>query len=278
MVDLRRRRDSLIILLLVLCAGFFIYLQLGGGGHSGADALHNLGLRVLSPFQRAFHWGIDSVHSVSQNYVFLVNLKKENRALQEEVRRLKQETDDLKESAQAFERLRRLLLFKERIPATMLSAEVIAYSPSAWLRTIIINKGERHGVKKGMPVVTWEGVVGRILRTSPNSSVVLLAIDRNSSVDAVIQRTRAQGIVEGEGGTHCYLRYAPRTEDIQVGDTIITSGLEGIFPKGLTMGVVTRVVKKDYGLFQEVEITPSAHFTRLEEVMVIISPVREKEG
>jgi rod shape-determining protein MreC len=276
MVDLRRRRASLVIVVLILCAGFFVYLQLSG--RSGADALHTMGLRVLTPFQRAFHWGIGSVRSVFKNYVFLVNLKEENSRLQEEVRRLKREQADLRESAQAFERLRHILLFKERVPVTMISAEVIACSPSAWLRTIVINKGERDGVKKEMPVVTWEGVVGRVLRTSPHASVVLLVIDRNSSVDAVVQRTRTQGIVEGEGGGQCYVRYIPRTEDIQVGDTIITSGLEGIFPKGLFVGEVVKVVKKDYGLFQEIEISPSVHFTRLEEVMVIISPVREKEG
>ena len=275
MRDLRKRRASLVILLLILCAGFFIYLQLGS--RSG-DALHTTGLRVLAPFQHAFHWGVDTVHSVFKNYVFFVNLREENRQLQEEVSRLKRENSDLRESAQGFERLRNLLLLKERFPATMITAEVLTYSPSAWLRTIVINKGERDGVKKDMPVVTWEGVVGRILRTSPHVAVVLLVIDRNSAVDGVVQRTRTQGIVEGGGGARCYVRYVPRAEDVQVGDTIITSGMEGIFPKGLALGEVARVVKKDYGLFQEIEITPSAHFSRLEEVMVIVSPVREKEG
>jgi rod shape-determining protein MreC len=276
MLDLRKRRASLVILLLILCAGFVIYLQLGS--RSAGDTLHTVGLQILSPFQHAFHWGVDTVRSVFKNYVFLVNLREENRQLQEEVSRLKRENSDLRESAQGFERLRNLLLFKERFPATMITAEVLAYSPSAWLRTIVINKGEHDGVKKDMPVVTWEGVVGRILRISPHTAVVLLVIDRNSAVDAVVQRTRAQGIVEGEGGARCSVRYVPRAEDVQVGDTIITSGMEGIFPKGLSLGGVARVVKKDYGLFQEIEIIPSVHFSRLEELMVIVSPVREKEG
>ncbi|OGP52511.1 MAG: rod shape-determining protein MreC [Deltaproteobacteria bacterium RBG_13_52_11] len=276
MFDLRRRRGTLVIVSLVLCTVVLISLQISG--RYKGDALHNLGLRLLSPGQRAFHWTVDSVRTVFQNYVFLVHLKEENYRLQEEVRRLKRENDDLKESAQALERLRRLLLLKERVPITMISAEVVAYSPSASFRTIVINKGERDGVKKGVPVVTWEGVVGRVMRISPSSSVVLLVIDRNSSVDCLVQRTRTRGIVEGEGGDRCYLRYVPRTEDIQVGDHIITSGLEGIFPKGLSMGEVVRVEKKEYGLFQEVEVTPSAHFSRLEEVMVILSPAGGGEG
>jgi rod shape-determining protein MreC len=276
MLDLRRHRAGLIIFLLILCAGFSIYLQLGG--RSAGDTLHSVGLRIVAPFQHAFHWVGNAVYSVFNNYVFLVNLRRENRQLQEEVDRLKRENNDLHESAQGFDRLRNLLLLKERFPLTMITAEVLASSPSAWLRTIVINKGERDSIKKDMPVVTGEGVVGRILRTSSHTAVVLLVIDRNSAVDALIQRTRTQGIVEGEGRVRCSVRYVPRGEDVQIGDTIITSGLGGVFPKGLSLGEVVRVVKKDYGLFQEIEVTPSVHFSRLEEVMVIVTPIREREG
>jgi rod shape-determining protein MreC len=276
MLDLRRHRAGLIIFLLILCAAFSIYLQLSG--RSAGATLHTVGLQIVAPFQHAFRWGGNAVLSVFKNYIFLANLRGENRQLQEEISRLKQENNDLRESAQGFERLRNLLLLKERVPLTMITAEVLSSSPSAWLRTTVINKGERDGVKKDMPVVTWEGVVGRILRTSPHTAVVLLVIDRNSAVDALIQRTRTQGIVEGEGGSRCSVRYVPRGEDVQVGDTIITSGMEGIFPKGLSLGEVARVVKKDYGLFQEIEIAPSVHFSRLEEVMVIVTAIREREG
>jgi rod shape-determining protein MreC len=276
MVDLRRRRGTLIIISLVLVAVVLISLQISG--RYRGDVLHSIGLSILSPFQRAFHWIVDSVTGVFKNYILLVDLKKENQRLEEEVHHLKQENADLKESAQAAERLRSLLLFKERVPATMISAEVVAYSSSPLFRSIVINKGERDGVRKGMPVVTWEGVVGRVLRISPKASVVLLIVDRNSSVDCLVQRTRTQGIVEGEGGAQCYLRYVSRTEDIEVGDHIVTSGLEGIFPKGLSMGDVTKVEKKEYGLFQKVEVTPSAHFSRLEEVLVIVNPAGGREG
>jgi rod shape-determining protein MreC len=276
MVDLRRRRGTLIIIALALIAVIIVSFQIGG--HYGGDALHRFGLMGLSPFQRCFHWIVDSASSVFRNYIFLVDLKKENDRLQEEVHNLKQENADLKESAQAAERLQRLLLFKERVPTPMISAEVVAYSSSPLFRSIVINKGERDGLRKGMPVVNWEGVIGRVIRTSPHSSVVLLIVDRNSSVDSLVQRTRTEGIVEGGGGAQCYLRYVPRTEDIEVGDHIITSGLEGIFPKGLSMGDVTRVEKKEYGLFQEVEVTPSAHFSRLEEVLIILSPAAGGEG
>jgi rod shape-determining protein MreC len=276
MVDFRRRRGALIVIFLVLCALVLIVLQISG--RYGGDELHNVGLRPLSPWQRAFHWVVGSVGAVFQKYVILVNLKEENHQLQEEVRRLKQENADLKESAQTLERLQRLLLLKARVPAAMIAAEVVAYSPSAWFRTIVINKGQRDGVRKGFPVVTSEGVVGKVTRVSSRSSVVLLVIDRNSAVDCLAQRTRTRGILEGEGGGRCYLRYVSRTEDIQIGDHIVTSGLEGIFPKGLSLGEVAKVEKKAYGLFQEIEIMPSADLGRLEEVMVIVRPAGEGEG
>ena len=276
MLDLRRLRGTFIILYLVLCALVLIVLQISG--RYGGDEFHTVGRKPLSPWQRAFHWVVGSARTVFQNYILLVNLKEENHQLQEEVRRLKQENANLKESAQTLERLQRLLLLKARVPGAMIAAEVIASSPSAWFRTIVINKGQRDGVKKGFPAVTLEGVVGKVIKVSSRSSVVLLVIDRNSSVDCLVQRTRTRGILEGEGEGRCYLRYVSRTEDIQVGDHIVTSGLEGIFPKGLSLGEVAKVEKKAYGLFQEIEVMPSADLGRLEEVMVIVRPAGEGEG
>lgn len=276
MVDLRRRRGTLFIVILIICAIVLISLQISG--RYEGDPLHNLVLRVISPPQRVFHWAIASIRSVVQNFILLGDLKQENLRLQEEVRRLQRENDELRESVYTVQRLQRLLQFKERVPATMIPAEVIAYSPSAWFRTIVINKGLHDGVEKDMPVVTWEGVVGKVMRVSPGSSIVLLVVDRNSSIDVLVQRTRTRGLVEGDGGSRCQLRHVPRTDDIEAGDHLITSGLGGIFPKGLSMGDVVRVEKKEYGLFQEIEIRPSADFSRLEEVMVILNPLEEEEG
>ena len=276
MVDLRRRRGTLFIVIISVCAVVLISLQLSG--RYEGDPLYNLVLRIISPPQRAFHWTITSIRSVFQNHIALVDLKQENLRLQDEVRRLQRENDELRESVYAVERLQRLLQFKERVPAAMISAEVIAYSPSAWFRTIVINKGQRDGISKDMPVVTWEGVVGKVMRTSPGSSIVLLVIDRNSSIDVLVQRTRSRGIVEGDGRSRCQLQHVPRTDDIEAGDHLITSGLGGIFPKGLSLGDVVMVERKEYGLFQEVEVRPSADFSRLEEVMVILHPIEEGEG
>jgi rod shape-determining protein MreC len=276
MVDLRRRRGTLVIVVLIIGAIVLISLQISG--RYEGDPLHNLVLRVISPPQRVFHWAIASIRSVVQNYILLGDLKQENLRLQKEVRRLQRENDELRESVYAVQRLQRLLQFKERMPVAMIPAEVIAYSPSAWFRTIVINKGLHDGVEKDMPVVTWEGVVGKVMRVSPGSSIVLLIVDRNSSIDVLVQRTRTRGLVEGDGGSRCQLRHFPRTDDIEAGDHLITSGLGGVFPKGLSMGDVIKVERKEYGLFQEIEIRPSVDFSRLEEVMVILNPSEEREG
>ena len=157
MVDLKRRRGTLVIILLIVCAVSLISLQISG--RYGGDFFHSAVLRCISPGQRALDCIIDSLSDLVKSYILLVDLKKENRRLQEELRRLQTENDELRESAEAVERLRHLLFFKSQIPETMtvITAEVIAYSPSAWFRTIVINKGRRDGVQKGMPVVTWEG-------------------------------------------------------------------------------------------------------------------------
>ena len=276
MVDLRRRRGTLFMVVFIICAVVLVSLQLSGRYEGGL--FHNFFLRVLSPPQRIFHGAVAAIRSVFQDYILLADLKEDNLRLQEEVRRLQRENTELRESAYAVKRLRGLLQFKERVPATMIPAEVIAYSPSVWFRTIVINKGIRDGVGKGMPVVTWEGVVGKVMRTTPGSSVIVLVVDRNSSIDVLVQRTRTRGILEGDGGSRCQLQHVPRTDDIVAGDLLITSGLGGVFPKGLSLGVVMSVERKEYGLFQEVEVRPSADFSRLEEVMVILSPTPEGEG
>lgn len=273
MTGLRRRNGRLIIAVLIVTAVFLVSLQFSG--RYGGDFVHRVTLKLISPWQRAVHWVISSTLGVVERYILLVDLGDENRRLREELRRLQMENNELREHKQAVKRLRHLLLFKEQVHRVMIPAEVIAYSPLASFRTVVINKGRRDGLSEGMPVVTWEGVVGQIMRISEASSIILLIIDRNSSVDALVQGTRTRAMLEGEGGFRCRLRYVPRTDELRVGDRIVTSGLGRIFPKGLRIGEIVQVEKKEYGLFQDIEVEPSADFSRLEEVMVILT--RESE-
>jgi rod shape-determining protein MreC len=134
---------------------------------------------------------------------------------------------------------------------------------------VTINKGEKDGLRKGMAVVSPKGVIGQILKTGPYHSTVLLVTDYNSAIDSIVQRTRAKAIVEGKGENRCQLKYLLRAEEVAVGDTVVTSGLSGSFPKGLVVGEIRKVEKTGQGVFQYAELVTSVDLTKLEEVLVI---------
>jgi len=213
-------------------------------------------LQLTAPFQK----GIDSVSKALADwwghYLWLVATEQEN-------------ADSMQEIRLANQRLRRLLEFGERVDLPALPAQVIAEDSSSWFRTVVIDKGGEDGVREGMPVVGAEGVIGRIIKSTPRQSRVLLITDASSSVASVIQRNRTRGVSRGRGDSLAF-DFALRQKDIEVGDRVVTSGVGGVFPKGLLVGEVTRVLKEEYGLFQAVKVLPAVDFSRLEEVLVLL--------
>ena len=189
--------------------------------------------------------------------------------LKQRIAELQKESNLKEEALLANERLRKLLQFREKLSTSMVAAEVIGQDPSSWFKSVTINKGERDGVRKGMAVISPEGVVGQILKAAPHYATVLLITDYNSAIDSIVQKTRARAIVEGKGENRCQLKYLLRTEEVKVGDVILTSGLGGNFPKGLLIGEIRKVEKKGHGIFQYAELVPSVDLTKLEEVLVI---------
>jgi rod shape-determining protein MreC len=224
---------------------------------------------VTAPIQGAVSWSLEEAVSFFQNYVYLWHVRRDNEAVLEENRRLQNQIAALRESQQENLRLRKLLEFEEKHSLDSVVARVIAKDASSEFRAVRINRGEASGIRKDMAVVTHEGIVGRILRTSRDTADVVTVLDPLSGVDAINERSRARGVMEGMSEELCALRYTLRTDDIQPGDVLITSGLGGIFPKGLPLGVVSKVNRKPFGITQEVEVRPSVDFKRLEEVMVI---------
>jgi len=231
---------------------------------------------ITSPVQKAV-WGIiGGVGSVWRGYFYLVGLEKENQALKRELQELKLQMNRYREADLANERLRALLNFKKSIATPLLPAQVVAFDPSGWFQTILIDKGRNDGVVQDMAVVSAEGLVGRIIGVGSHHAKVLLILDGNSAVDGYIQRSRARGVLVGLGLELCLLKYVQRNEDVQVGDQVISSGMGGVFPKGLHVGTVQEVVRGSSGLFQRVEVKPGVNFSRLEEVLVVIQPPPEK--
>ncbi|MBI2604505.1 MAG: rod shape-determining protein MreC [Deltaproteobacteria bacterium] len=227
-------------------------------------------LFVTAPVQEAITYAVDHAAHFLQRYIFVVNLNKTHAEVVEENRRLNNALHNFKEMEAESKRLRALLQLQERIPESKITAQVIAKDVSIEFKSIRINKGARAGIEKGMAVVTHEGVVGKILRTAPEYSDILTMLDDLSSIDAIVQRSRAHGLLEGMTDTACILKYVLRTDDIEAGDTIVTSGLDGIYPKGLMLGNVLKVAKKSYGITQTVVVRPSVDFSKLEEVLVIL--------
>jgi rod shape-determining protein MreC len=225
---------------------------------------------ITSPVQKAV-WGvIGGISSVWRGYFYLVGLEKENQALKKELQELKLQVNRYREADLANKRLRALLNFKKSIATPLLPAQLVAFDPSGWFQTILIDKGRNDGVLQDMAVVSAEGLVGRVIGVSKHHAKVLLILDGNSAVDAYIQRSRARGVLVGLGRELCLLKYVHRNEDVQVGDQVISSGMGGVFPKGLLVGTVKEVVRGSSGLFQRVEVEPGVNFGRLEEVLVVI--------
>ncbi|MBI3354343.1 MAG: rod shape-determining protein MreC [Nitrospirae bacterium] len=225
---------------------------------------------VISLFQRGFTQTGAGIKGVWSSYINLIGVQKENALLKQEIGHLRAENTRYKEMTHSLERMQTLLEFKDNAPFRTISVRVIGRDTSNLFKTITIDSGEGNGIKKDMAVITPDAVVGRVIRTSRNSSLVLLMIDRNSAIASIIQRTRDEGIIEGRGGSIANLKYIQILSDIQSGDVVITSGIDGIYPKGMNIGRVVSAKKESDVIFQEVAVAPVVDFTRLEEVLVVV--------
>jgi len=226
-------------------------------------------LTLAAPFQASFDASADYLSGLWNNYLWLVDTRQRNLSLEKENRELNAKLRQVEEFRLQNERLRQLLAFVDDIDRPALPAQVIGEDASSWARTVVVDKGSHSGLRDGLPVVSAAGVVGRVIKTAPNSARVLLITDASSAIAALVQRTRTRGVAHGLG-IDLSLDYALRTADILEGDLLITSGMGGIFPKGLTIGRVKQVKKDEFGLFQDVKIEPAADFSHLEEVLIIL--------
>jgi len=241
-------------------------------------------LSITSPVELAYRNSTESVKHVWERYLWLVNVSAEREELVKQLKQLEAQNSRLIEFRHENERLRTLLEFKESNQEVGVTAEVVGRDPSNWIRTITIGAGADAGVVAQLPVVDGHAIVGQTTVTSSSTSRVLLLTDSTSAIDAVVQRSRAPGIVEGSTEGALRMRYVLKEYDVQPGDRVLASGLDGVYPKGKLIGVVTRVDKTVSGLFQQVEVEPRVDFSRLETVMVLLpqgnigKEVQETEG
>lgn len=224
---------------------------------------------LTAPVQVVVSWTLETLNSGYQNYLYLWHVRRDNQSLLDENRKLQNQIAILKETQQENIRLRNLLSFREQQKLTAIAARVIAKDVSTEFRALRLNRGSSSGINRDMAVLTELGVVGRVWRVTANSADIVTIMDPLSAVDGIIERSRTRGVIVGKTDTSCQMRYTLRTDDVQVGDTLVSSGLGGIFPKGIPVGTVSKVERKPFGITQDIEVVPSVDFSKLEEVLVV---------
>jgi rod shape-determining protein MreC len=272
------------ILLGVLVLAHLVAISHQVDGGAGVSLLERGVFTLLSPLQRAAAALVDGVDAAWSGYLDLRGVRDENRLLRARVGGLEAALQERRTLAAEAERLRRLLELREVLPLATVAAEVVARDSMPWYRVIVINKGRQDGVALNAPVISATGVVGRVIELGPRASRVQLLLDRDSGVGALVERSRAAGVVAGQIGSpdanpgaapsELVMKYVPATADVVEQDLVVSSGSDRIFPKGLAIGRV-RSVGLGAGLFKEIRIVPAASFDRLEEVLVLRDAARE---
>jgi rod shape-determining protein MreC len=226
-------------------------------------------LEVLRPVQAGTANFGAGLRSIYQDYLNLVQVRQENERLIAELARVKAEQARMAELEAENRHLIELLELRDALGADAIAANVIGSDATGISHTLILGQGSAGGLRPGMAVLSNQGVVGRIIDTSPHASRVLLIDDHNSALDGFDQRSRARGIVAGMVDDGVIMKYVDRSQDIRTHDTIVTSGLDGIFPRGLLVGNVSGVHREGPGLFLAVQLAPAVSFRELEQVLVV---------
>jgi len=263
-------RKNQILIASCLCVLLSLYIMSAASrGRLRGDPVGPVLLWLLRPLQIAVQATTASVKELQENFATVARYRAENERLKQRIVELEAERSRLLEAEATNRRLKELLEFRSQLPARSITATIVANSASTWFESCLLDKGSADGIRKGMAVVTPLGVVGQVVAVSARSAKVLLITDPNSGVDVLVQRSRARGIVSGSLGNGTVMKYVKRSEDVQEGDRLVTSGLDGVFPKGLFVGTVVRVRKQNLGLFQHIEVAPAVDSTRSEEVLVV---------
>lgn len=227
-------------------------------------------LTVLSPVQAVIDQVANGSTGFVRNYFDLVNVRRDNERLRAELALLKTNQSRMVELETENRHLADLLSLQDVLGGDSIAANVIGSDANGFARTLVISQGSSNGVRPGMAVLSFQGVVGKVIATSPHAARVLIIDDHNSALDAFDQRTRARGIVAGIVDDGITMKYVQRSQDVHPGDVVVTSGLDGIFPRGLLIGTIKGVSGEGPGMFLNVSITPAVDFRGLEQVLVVM--------
>ena len=227
-------------------------------------------LEVAIPVQKIVAAPANAAVRSWRSYIDLVDVRSENEMLVRRVAELEEANLQFREALVASGNLERIAAMRDDFEVAMQPSEVVGLDVSPFFRSVLVDRGSRHGVQPGNPVITDEGVVGLVTRTSPHAAKTMLVLDRQSRIDAMIQRNRARGMVSGNGSGELNFEFVVLGADVRIGDRVITSGLGGVYPKGIDLGEVTEVSDPSGSLVQAASLKPAVDFGRLEQVFVML--------
>ncbi|HPK22648.1 MAG TPA: rod shape-determining protein MreC [Smithella sp.] len=269
MVFLKKYKVIIIIAVLMVLVLVVISYHLKFGDDK--SFLRKVALEISSPVYKIINGSIQGIKDAWLHYFLLVGVQEENKKLKKKMDELQAVIVSYQEGYLEAQRLKKLLAIPDYHRYPFIAARVIGREQATLSRTVLINKGASDGLKNGMPVIAYPGLIGRLTDVSRNVSRVLLFIDENSNVDAIVQRDRIQGIISGAGPRGMILKYIPKTQDVRKGDIIVSSGMGGVFPKGWLIGQVINVDRQNDGLFLKIDVAPFTDFSKLEELLILSS-------
>ena len=268
----RRQRTGYLVLAVILGHILLISVQVNARPRSNSSTLETATFGALSEAQRVITATLDNVRSVWTGYVELRAVRSENEVLRRDIAGLEFELQKQRALAEETHNLQQLLELREHVEPETLSARVIAADATPWFRTLTIDRGASDGIRSDLAVIAPKGVVGRVIGLpGPRAAKVQLLIDRNAAAGALIERTRAVGVVMGnDDESSLRLEYVSNLEDVKVGDVVVTAGIDGIYPKGFVIGTIDHV-ELGSGLYKGIRVDPVVEFSQLEDVLVVMT-------
>jgi rod shape-determining protein MreC len=273
LLDIRQRAGYLFLSVML---GHVLLISAQVNSRSGVPVLEAVVFGVFAEVQGTISTGFSSVRHVWSGYAGLRNLKSQNDELTRQLEAAQVALQQQRALADRTRNLERLLDLRDSSKLDTIAAEIVAAGATPDFRTLTIDKGNREGVKADMAVIAPAGVVGRVVLTSTRAAKVQLLIDRNAAVGALVERSRSQGVILGGGDERLHLDYVSEVADVIVGDLVVTSGIDGIYPKGYLIGRVDSV-EKSGSAYKTITVRPAVDFTSLEEVLVVLTPTPAAE-
>jgi rod shape-determining protein MreC len=268
LLDIRQRSG---LLFLAVTLGQMLLISAQVTTKSGVPVIERVTFGIFSEVQRGLSGGFSGIRNVWTGYIGLRHLKVENDALKRDLASAQIAVQEQRALADRTRGLERLLDLRQHLQLKTVAAEIIGAAATPDFRTLTIDRGTRDGIRADMSVIAPAGVVGRLVVPSLRSAKVQLLIDRNAAAGAIIERTRAQGVVVGSGDDRLRLDYVSEVSDVVAGDVVMTSGIDGIYPKGFIIGRIESVERAG-GAYKRIVIKPAVDFSALEEVLVVLTP------